>query len=69
MLFRSLLEFRYFEGQERDRLQKEIAKIRGTKKFTEKFTNLLRQVCQVLLVRWEGVVDEEGKPLETSDEA
>ncbi len=64
-----LLEFRYFEGNERERLQKEISKIRGTKKFTEKFTDLLRQICQVLLVRWEGVVDESGKPLETSEEA
>jgi hypothetical protein len=64
-----LLEFRYFEGTERDRLQKEIAKIRGTKKFTEKFTDLLRQICQVLLIRWEGVVDEEGKALEPSEEA
>lgn len=64
-----MLEFRYFEGQERDKLQKELAKIRGTKKFTEKFTELMRQVAQVLLVKWDGIVDEDGKAVEASDDA
>jgi hypothetical protein len=63
-----LLEFRYFEGQERDKLQKELAKIRGSKKFTEKFSVLMQQVAQTLLVKWEGIVDDEGKAIEPSDD-
>lgn len=63
-----LLEFRYFEGQERDKLQKELAKIRGSKKFTEKFNVLMQQVAQALLVRWEGIVDEAGKAIEPTDD-
>jgi hypothetical protein len=63
-----LLEFRYFEGQERDKLQKELAKIRGSKKFTEKFNVLMQQVAQTLLVRWEGIVDDEGKAIEPAED-
>jgi hypothetical protein len=63
-----MLEFRYFEGSERDKLQKELAKIRGTKKFTDKFNVLMSQVAQALLVRWEGILDEEGKVVEPTDE-
>lgn len=67
------LTFRTFkrdkDDNEADRFEKELAKIRGTKNFDDKFDKLLTQVAKRLLVDWEGVVDEDGHTIAFSPEA
>jgi len=65
------LSFRTFEGDERERFEKENAKIlNGPKKsYLESLVELEKQVAITLLVDWEGVLDDEGNPVPMTDEA
>jgi len=67
-----VLTFRAFKREkddnEADRFEKELAKIRGTRAFDEKFERLMIQVGKKLLTAWEGVVDEEGKQIDFTPE-
>lgn len=57
------IRFRGFEGDERERYEKNIAKISGIKNFPEKFQELMRQVAQTLIVGWDGIVGPDKQPL------
>ncbi|GEM_PF-2841030 len=62
-----VLLHREFEGDERDRYEKNLAKISGAKDFTEKYTELMRQVAQTLIIGWRGVFGDDKKPLEFTE--
>jgi hypothetical protein len=62
------IRFRSFEGDERERYEKNYSKIAGTKSFPEKNRELMRQVAQTLIVGWEGVVDGDKKPIPFNEE-
>lgn len=57
--------FRRFEGEERDRFEKERARIANgpRKSYLTSLGDLCRQVAATLLVYWIGVLDEDGNPL------
>lgn len=66
-----VLTFRGFEGDERDRFDKEFSKIvNGPKKhYLGALAELAKQVALTLLVAWEGIEDDQGAPVPLTDES